>query len=974
MHQQSLKAGILLILSLFVFQPAASLSAQVIWSDEFDGPAIDRSIWTYDIGGWGWGNGELQFYTSRPENAYIEDGNLVIQALRENYGGRSFTSARLLTQGRFAFKYGTLEARIKMPDLANGLWPAFWLLGNNFGPADWPVCGEIDIVELGSDAAIQAGLTNRKLNAAIHWDNDGEYLYNSLFIDAPVDLNLDYHRYKLSWTPTLITAYLDDVPFWSFDISDPEANFLTEFHQPAFMIMNIAIGGWNYVKINDPAGITAPFPAKMMVDWIRLTANEHTELVFGEDIEERGNFGVFTDTTPVDAHLVYGTDADLYLWNNMTATETTAYEGGDAWSFDAAPGAWYGMGVLTRQNRNMTNYSDGYLRFHMKTTTTETIKVGIKSAVGSEFWLPLTPGVQEFGLVRDGEWHEVAIPLNRFADIDFKSVHQMLMIAGDPPAAPVNLSIDNVYWEESVPRPTPENGSFGVYTETAAHKDAGEFAFGDEGDFFVWENTLIAAPENPYEGSGSLSLTSATGMTWFGAAFTPNVKFNLTAFRYPESKLRFAMKTSSSVTFQVGMKSGNIDGIGQKWITFRSGSDPYGFVRDGNWHVVEIPMTDITDSVDLAEVSQLFQILGTSGPITGIELDDICFIGGGQAESGSNSAPSVSITSPDAGQFFAVGDDITIEAAASDVDGTIVKVEFFQGATLLGEDTTEPYSMTVNDVPGGAYTFSAKATNSNDLSRSASVTVYVGTPELATLAVSPSSTAVEVGQTKPFTAVAKDQFGLPFAVDTDWSVSGGGSIDAAGLFTAAFPGTFTVTAQAGSLSKTATVTVTRPLGSCTGGPANGDYTYIVSGDSQNPTVTFVPGYAGVGAGTLILYYSTASGGVYPGYMTTPNTAYPVTAANGQTLYFYYTYSIPEGGQRSTVDAKHSVVVGNCAVSTAGDINGDGEITINDILMLAYYWLDTACSGDNAFCQGADTQPDGIVNLLDLAYIARYWLN
>ena len=136
------------------------------------------------------------------------------------------------------------------------------------------------------------------------------------------------------------------------------------------------------------------------------------------------------------------------------------------------------------------------------------------------------------------------------------------------------------------------------------------------------------ATQDPYEGSESLSFQSAPGLDWFGAAFTPNVKYNLAAFDNPNGKLNFAMKTSSSVTFQVGMKSGNMDGVGQKWITFQSGSDPYGFARDGQWHVVEIPVADFVADVDLSQMSQLFQILGAAGPISDIELDDIYYSGG----------------------------------------------------------------------------------------------------------------------------------------------------------------------------------------------------------------------------------------------------------------------------------------------------------------------------------------------------------
>jgi len=655
----------------------------------------------------------------------------------------------------------------------------------------------------------------------------------------------------------------------------------------------------------------------------------------------------------------------------MASVTTTPYEGTSAWSFNVAAANWFGMGVFCLKDINMSNYSDGFLKCHLKTTTSAPFSIGIASSAAGEGWVNFTSGGQQYGLVRDGAWHEVSIPLNSFGNVDFATIKQIFMLKGDAPSSAFNISIDNVYWVPSVERPVYSNGSYGIFTETASHKDAGEFALGTAGNFYIWDNTLTARTQTPYEGSGSMSFQSVAGKTWFGLAFTPNVKHDLTAFRYPESRLRFAMKTSATTTFMVGMKSGNVEEIGQKWITFKSGSDPYGFVRDGAWHVVEIPMTDIANAVDLSQVSQLFEILGISGAISNIEFDDVCFTGGG-ASLGNNS-PTVTLDSPTHGQFFGAGDDITITATAADTDGTISKVEFFEGTNLLGEDTTSPYSFTWNDVPGGSYDISVKATDDKGGTRTASVHIYVGAPVLTGMTITPATKNVEVGQSQQFTAAGVDQFGFSFAVSPEWSVSGGGSIDQTGLFTAAFPGTFTVIAQDGSITATATVNVTRPFGNCEGGPANGEYTYIVSGDSTNPTITFIPGFAGVGSDILILYYKTSPGGSYSGSFASPNIPRQITASAGQTVYFYYYYSVPGTADHDTHANPHTVVVGSCTGAVAGDINGDGSVGLDDINMLAFYWLG-ACTSNDDYCYGADTQPDGIVNLLDMAYISRYWLN
>ena len=153
-------------LTLFALSIASGTAqAKQIWSEEFnDGTVPDPAVWSYDLGNWGWGNQELQNYTDSTDNVRVEGGNLVITARQETNG--ELTSGRIRTQDKVMFQYGTVEARIKVPDLANGLWPAFWTLGNNFSTVGWPHCGEIDVLEMGSGAAISSGQVNRREIAA----------------------------------------------------------------------------------------------------------------------------------------------------------------------------------------------------------------------------------------------------------------------------------------------------------------------------------------------------------------------------------------------------------------------------------------------------------------------------------------------------------------------------------------------------------------------------------------------------------------------------------------------------------------------------------------------------------------------------------------------------------------------------------------------------------------------------------------
>ena len=183
-------------------------------------------------------------------------------------------------------------------------------------------------------------------------------------------------------------------------------------------------------------------------------------------------------------------------------------EGTTCWSFDIAGGNWFGMGVFLPNFRNMKNYSDGYLHFDIRTTAGDAtpLQVGIQSCIASQlagdtanFWLPLgTDQTSEFWFPHDGQWHSMKIPLNRFANVDFHTVNQLFQISSvGNPAAALNLSIDNVWWEPSATRVTPQNGNFGVYTETPSHMNAGSFTLGTQGNFFVWANTMMPADTTP---------------------------------------------------------------------------------------------------------------------------------------------------------------------------------------------------------------------------------------------------------------------------------------------------------------------------------------------------------------------------------------------------------------------------------------------------------------------------------------------
>ncbi|WP_444941049.1 glycoside hydrolase family 16 protein [Microbulbifer sp. ZKSA004] len=616
-------------------------SKTLVWEDNFDGDSIDKSVWTYDVGNSGWGNNELQTYTDDSANAYVEDGNLIIQALQNDDG--SFTSARLKSLGRMTYKYGTIEARIKLPDLDAGLWPAFWQLGGDYGQVGWPACGELDILEAGMADALNAGTVNSEVSGAFHWQYESDeginytadYGLSKNLVDdfgLSTDLTEDYHIFGMTWTPDSIIMWVDDeaneiISFNTEPEDRPET--LDEFRQHNFLILNLAVGG-KFPGIYANSDVTAPMPAKMYVDYVRIYDNDDssysTEISLAEDTAKTGDIGVFSEGSNLSESLELGTDTELYVWNqnSMSATVSAeAAEGDEALEFDITAGEWFGMGFWMHYDLNLMNYENGHLNFKMKTTSSQTIGIGISSTGGGDAWVDLVDGDDTYGLERDGEWHQVSIPLSKLG-VDFNTISQAFMIRGDAASEDFVLSIDDIYFSESVEKTAP-TGVFSLYTETTEANST--FTLGTDGNLYIWGDTLLEATQTPFEGEESLSYYSS-GAGWFGMAFTADSYYDLSAFDNDTATLNFALKTSSEATFKIGMKSGSVSDIGQQWIEFASGSDPYEFARDGEWHQVSIPVTDFSSEVDMSNVIQLFELLGVDGDISDIEIDDIYFSGG----------------------------------------------------------------------------------------------------------------------------------------------------------------------------------------------------------------------------------------------------------------------------------------------------------------------------------------------------------
>lgn len=279
LHRQNHGARSRLALALLLLLTSASFAQNsaarpmdsrwtLTWSDEFnqpDGSAPDPKKWTSEIGGSGWGNHELEYYTDSRENAHIQDGALVIKALREDRvredGARMhYTSARLKSQGKFSQTYGRFEARIKIP-YGQGLWPAFWMLGEDITKVDWPTCGEIDIMEnIGKEPSIVHGTVHGP-----GYSGAGG-IGASYRLPSKRPFADDFHLFAVEWESATIRFYVDNELYETHARADLPADKKWVFDHPFFLLLNVAVGGdWP----GNP-DVTTVFPQTMLVDYVRV--------------------------------------------------------------------------------------------------------------------------------------------------------------------------------------------------------------------------------------------------------------------------------------------------------------------------------------------------------------------------------------------------------------------------------------------------------------------------------------------------------------------------------------------------------------------------------------------------------------------------------------------------------------------------------------------------------------------------------
>ncbi|WP_338867867.1 glycoside hydrolase family 16 protein [Spirosoma sp. SC4-14] len=242
---------------------ARSKAYKLVWSDEFEVPGLpDAKKWGYEVGGNGWGNNELEYYTDRrPENARIENGKLIIEARKEDWQGNSYTSARLVTKGKAEWKYGRIEALARLPS-GRGTWPAIWMLGSDISKVGWPRCGEIDIME-------HVGFDEGVIHGTIHTEAYNHAKKTQKGQEVPIKNAItDFHLYAIEWNTNKIDFFVDNQKYYTVEktvLGNDVAQW--PFEQPFFLILNVAVGGgWGGQKGVDES----IWPQRMEVDYVRV--------------------------------------------------------------------------------------------------------------------------------------------------------------------------------------------------------------------------------------------------------------------------------------------------------------------------------------------------------------------------------------------------------------------------------------------------------------------------------------------------------------------------------------------------------------------------------------------------------------------------------------------------------------------------------------------------------------------------------
>lgn len=426
-----------------VSDPTPASDYRLIWSDEFDqdSTAPLASKWNYELGygsnNDGWGNDEWQNYTNSSENVRVEDGKLVITAVWDSThyqvpGKRngSVTSARINTKDKFSVKYGKVQARIKLPK-GSGMWPAFWMLGDNYTQVGWPQCGEMDIMEMSP-----LYYDDKTTICTLHWWDETTSTHTTAQGLRAFEQSLadDYHVYELEWDDQRVIGRIDNMTYM---IKTIDSQTMSEFLNNYFLILNVAVGG-NFGGAPDE---TTMWPQSMFVDWVRVYQKENNQ-------GPVHTYGIFTDNTAVDAGLTVGLNAQIYVWENTLAQGTIVpYEGDNGMAWVTTGVGWFGAGIQADQPTDLSGFTDGNLEFMIKIPAEVAFSIGVNDTQGHEHYVDFPANQTAWGLERNGNWGRASIPVQDLAaGVNLDQLSYVFMIKEEH-GAQCQFAIDDIYMD-----------------------------------------------------------------------------------------------------------------------------------------------------------------------------------------------------------------------------------------------------------------------------------------------------------------------------------------------------------------------------------------------------------------------------------------------------------------------------------------------------------------------------------------------
>lgn len=518
----------------------------LLYEEQFN--SLNTSAWNViegdgcAIGLCGWGNQELEYYRANNvtiENVPFEPGTraLAIEARREAFGGKGFTSGKLDTANKVQVQYGMIELRISTPRVGVGLWPAAWMLGTSL--ASWPSKGELDIMEMGHRALgrAEAGFGGADINsyvgsnaifysqaacvpenptcaASTAWQTANAYVAQTPLVNRFV-------LYRMYWTESQIrfTVVDNGVERDMYRNPIPVNDESAEFRAPFYFLLNLAVGG-NFTDAATDGQVTAPLPGKMYVDYIRVyQLDGKGEVKLGNQVRtEAGTYGVFTDNTPTSNKEVIGTTADFWIWNTaaMTAITTAPYEGANVLGLRYTPGQWFGGGIASRQAHDMSKFANGVVKFRIRIPANVAFRIGVSDTYTNANWITFPANQTTYGLVRNGNWAQATIPVTDLrgplvALQSMGSLFQFVNVDGQLPTAPFDMAIDDIVWEcGSSPACQPASSSSSSSSRPSSTSSSTASSISSSSNTLLSTGRPVTASSNLQPAGGAVDGNAAT--------------------------------------------------------------------------------------------------------------------------------------------------------------------------------------------------------------------------------------------------------------------------------------------------------------------------------------------------------------------------------------------------------------------------------------------------------------------------------